>query len=698
MATKRASARPKKYKPDAVRKGFAPWFRGRETEDGEQPMFCPLCEDPSTSTSASASMNPDAGVWNCLKGEHGGSVFDLVQTLKRERGFSLRGHPSGSAASSRKASAPVPLPDQDKPYNWHDQMMLSQPDRLAYLTEQRGLTEATVARFKIGWDGERYTIPVRIGLGKWINARRYLPGASAKNKMLNVPGHGTAVLAFTEVLQGNSLPVLLCEGEWDALLAGQHGEGLYVAVTGTGGADSPPRDLSLLAGREVFVAYDADLAGERGAEKVAKALRAVGARVHIINPRGLGLPFTDTHGADISDWLRQYGGTAEKLLAEMERLREADANADSQDDVLTAIEALFLANDEARLTLIADVRTDDQILDMPPARYVIDGWLPVGFFSSFFGEPGARKTFVILDMLHHIRAGVPWHGHDVTRGATLLFEGEGLEQLQSRIIAWNEFHDHPDLAPGGAVSTPVDMTTPQGVASVARTVRDFERRYRVPVVAAAFDPLVEYMNGEENGEGMELVTRGLRALARYLDIAVIVGAHTNASGERARGGDHLRMRSGAHVRVETLKGDLVGLVQEKQKNGERRALQLMPNSFGSSLVLSKVASMSAAQYAADKFNGEANERAQSKIRLSETASARKSEKGDALLLDCVREHPGVVRGSLLNACTGQGVGKPALEVQLNALIDSGTIRVERTGTAKNAATRHYIADESGGDP
>src|SRR5690349_9559669 len=79
----------KKYKADTVRAAFSPYAVGPEN-DGEQRMFCPICEDPLSSNSPSASMNAESGVWNCLKGNHGGSIYNLVQDLKRERGFDIR--------------------------------------------------------------------------------------------------------------------------------------------------------------------------------------------------------------------------------------------------------------------------------------------------------------------------------------------------------------------------------------------------------------------------------------------------------------------------------------------------------------------------------------------------------------------------------------------------------------------------------
>lgn len=688
----RGGTRRRRYKPEYVRAVLDPWFDGPESE-GEQRMFCPLCEEPGVSSSASASLNIAEGKWNCLKTEeHGGTITGLITSLKKS-GIQIRAAQREERTIKNlraKSRAPQePLEGQNKPLSWHDQLGLRFPEQISYANEVRGVTFDTLQRAKIGFDGTRWTFPVR-QRGAWLQVKFIQYTSDGERAVSQTPGARAQLWPARFLFDEPTLPVLLCEGEWDALLAEQESEGRYVAVTGTGGAGTPPEDLSMLANREVFVGYDCDETGRKGAEKVAERLRDVGAEVHLLDLTRFGLPFTKNHGADISDFFRRHGGTADKLAAEFDRLRKDEP--EERDDVLREIEALFMAQDDARLSLIDEVRTLDDIANMPSARYIIDGWLPVGFFSDFFGEPGSKKTFAILDMLLHICAGQQWHGQDVTPGAALLFEGEGLEQLQSRAEAWQEYYDRPDLAPFGALSTPLDMTTPEGVARAVRTVRDWEAQNGCEVVCVGFDPLVEYMNGEENGEGMELVTRGLRALARYLDIAVVVGAHTNASGERARGGDHLRMRSGAHVRVESLKKGRTGLVQEKQKNGERLAMQFLPTPVVDSLVLSKFAKQSAAEYYASKFADDTEERAATKIKLSEETAAVKSSKGDDLLLTFVRENPGINKGKLVNSCIGNGIGKSALEARVDALVKDGLLRFERDGEGPRAAMRFYLAE------
>jgi putative DNA primase/helicase len=78
-----------------------------------------------------------------------------------------------------------------------------------------------------------------------------------------------------------TLPILwLCEGEADTICALSHG---LEAITATGGAGSWRPELSAyFAGRDVIIAYDADLAGYSGAHKVAARLAKVAERVRIL--------------------------------------------------------------------------------------------------------------------------------------------------------------------------------------------------------------------------------------------------------------------------------------------------------------------------------------------------------------------------------------------------------------------------------
>lgn len=378
------------------------------TGDGEMRMFCPICEVPGESRTPSASINPTLGKWHCLgKCSEGGSILALTQQL----GVKIRGSASRASTAKKKPALPEPLDDQTKPLYWHDKFMRGEcAEFLDFLTQERGLHPDTLAYFHIGADGERVTIPVYVR-SQCVNVRRYLPHATGgKQKMLNLPGHGSpAVLAFTETLAGNSLPVVVTEGELDALLLWQESAGRLAVVTGTGGAGTPPPDVSALRGREVWVAYDNDDAGRKGAEKFAARAKAAGAHVRVLDLARLGL---SGDGADVSDYLLR-GGTVEALLAEMERLRSDPETPRERFKVVSAA---------------------DLAAPVPPMQWLVRGVFPLDTYGVLAGEKKTLKTYTDLALALAVASGEPFLGEFTVPAAqpVLMYLGEGGERPTRR--------------------------------------------------------------------------------------------------------------------------------------------------------------------------------------------------------------------------------------------------------------------------
>jgi len=261
-----------------------------------------------------------ANCFHCAANDEMRDVLAAVAAMGIARGSVIRSVPKRQPATEPAFELPPALENQTLPFRWHDPFMVGKyPDELEWLQVARGLTLDTIERLRIGYDGQRYTFPIRYQ-GKWRNIRRYLAGGTPK--WMQLAGHGAALLYPTEELAGNTLPVLFCEGELDQALANQKSEGLYVAITGTGGAGNPPKDLSPLKGREVFIAYDLDSAGEKGARKLLEHLKDAGAIARILDLSDVGLSreTQDTAGPDITDFF-MLGGNAQYLHGEMVRLR-----------------------------------------------------------------------------------------------------------------------------------------------------------------------------------------------------------------------------------------------------------------------------------------------------------------------------------------------------------------------------------------
>lgn len=679
-----------KHRPADVRRDFARYFVGDESS-GEQRMYCPLCEDPATSKTPSASINAEQGEWNCLKtDEHGGSIADLVKQLKAEQGFNFRGQATNVAAVSRQ---PVklyadPLENQDAPHDCHAELFSGKrAAQLEYLLTERGLSAETLQRAKIGFDTRSYTIPVRKSGGSpWLQTK-FMRYAADGSKSVTQPGAISMFYPIEFLNQKPDLPVLVVEGEWDALKANQESDNLFVAVTGTGGGGTPPRDLSPLDGREVVIAYDCDKTGREGSVKLATQLRERGRcrSVHILDLTNFGLPSSETHGEDISDYFLKHKKTASMLLKEMERLQE---EPDEYDDIDRAMEAAFLELSAPRRSYFDSLLSEDDILARPPMSYIVEPFVPRGMASVAYGAPGSYKTFVAQDIGNHVRANMDWHGHPVAHGAVLLFEAEGTEQLQARILAWREYYNSPHLAKMRIQDEPLDLSSPLGAAAAVRTVRDLESAMGEKVELVLVDPAALYMSGSENEDGNRNLIIGLNAVAKYLNIGLLLIVHPNASGERARGTDHFRMLSGSYMRVEKLPDGRVGIVQEKVKNTSRHAVILRPEPVGPSIVLTSDERMSADEYDARKTTNAWQQKTSLKLSESAVTNTVKSTNAKQWIVELLTEKPGLSKTQILDALRGRDVGSPNLNAAREALIEDG--RIVTSNGPRNALLHHLV--------
>ncbi|GAI27437.1 unnamed protein product, partial [marine sediment metagenome] len=187
---------------------------------------------------------------------------------------------------------------------------LKAEDVLKWVIEKKGLTLNTIKKYKIGWDGNRNTIPIYDGKEVLRNIRRY--NQKKPEKMISFRTkkytYGTSRLyGLDELLKRKNEMIILTEGEWDKLLASQHG---FLSVTGTTGAGTfKPEWRRYFVGRDVAIIYDLDPEGRKGAENAARAILDVATSVKNVELRLKGT----RDEKDLSDYFLKLGATAEDL-------------------------------------------------------------------------------------------------------------------------------------------------------------------------------------------------------------------------------------------------------------------------------------------------------------------------------------------------------------------------------------------------
>lgn len=80
-----------------------------------------------------------------------------------------------------------------------------------------------------------------------------------------------------------------------------------------------------------------------------------------------------------------------------------------------------------------------------PNEYVIKGLLYRNSYAELFGEPGAGKTFVALDIAYHTAAGQPWMGCRVKQGLVLYLAYEGIGGMVKRAQALQQKYGDADV-------------------------------------------------------------------------------------------------------------------------------------------------------------------------------------------------------------------------------------------------------------
>lgn len=262
------------------------------SDKGEWSMHCPYHGD----SKRSASVNVNTEEWYC----HGCNAGGEARLMIRDRANWVL--PDNMVHETTSSGKPKEIITEAVIDGWAS-ALISNKEALSKLKNKRGLTTETIKRYEIGWDGRHYTIPVRDMAGEIVNVRRYdirVGPDSERRKIWSVEGMGTPTIFPTDQLERDTL--LICEGEFDALVAIQNG---IPAVTRTGTADHwKPEWGQLFRGKRVFVCHDMDSKGQHANDRVVANLRGKTLSTTVVH-----LPYevTEKNGKDLTDFFVEDG-------------------------------------------------------------------------------------------------------------------------------------------------------------------------------------------------------------------------------------------------------------------------------------------------------------------------------------------------------------------------------------------------------
>jgi len=372
------------------RQFYSRWVKLPDKQGPELMASCPWHADKKPSL----SVNIETGFYCCHSCGEAGDIFtfyakqhntDFATTLQRigqEYNLVEEAAPYGEAFISNNAKI-IPEAEVDK---WHAQL-LDSPKGMSYLRNKRGLTDATIATYKLGYvpSEKRISIPVRDSKGRCINIRLYKPNAGEEKMKSWGKGYGaTTLYPDPNIPKGK---VVLCEGEFDCLLARQNGIPCWTHTNGAG--SFPKQTAKLFTGRDVVVCYDIDQSGQDGAVNTAHILLPEAASIKIAK-----LPITEPENADITDFFVAHGKQLTEFQATLESA-EIYRNGNRPDVVWF------------------------EALDHHHTEWIRPGLLAKKAITITAGEPGAGKTTLSAELVYHIAVGEPHWGEPVVKGRTM---------------------------------------------------------------------------------------------------------------------------------------------------------------------------------------------------------------------------------------------------------------------------------------
>lgn len=212
--------------------------------------------------------------------------------------------------------------------------------------------------------------------------------------------------------------------------------------------------------------------------------------------------------------------------------------------------------------LLAEMLTLEQVKDQPPKKHLIKGLLLLDTESWMIGAPGAKKSFVALDMAAHVAAGREWQGRKVHQGPVVIIAAEGAGGIGARVKAWEK--EHGQLPVGVRIlPRPVQAADTQAWAVL---VKACERLAPVMVIGDTQARLTVGLE-ENSAKEMGIYIAAIGAIKRATKACVLSIHHTGRADRDARGSNAIDGAQDTELKVvassEKLRGELR---VEKQKD------------------------------------------------------------------------------------------------------------------------------------
>ncbi len=272
----------------------------------------------------------------------------------------------------------------------------------------------------------------------------------------------------------------------------------------------------------------------------------------------------------LADHITLPGYTVEQTAREMAKALEGArlkwAMPEPEDD---SVETEEQAREEA--DAIFELLDIEQLEAMPPPTWLVHEMVAEEGLTVIYGDPGAGKSFVALDMALRVAHAMEWHGTPARTAGVLYIAGEGVRGIGKRIKGWKREHAMEGVdAPFLLVPVAVQLLDTKERAKLLRTIDAAVERAAFPIGLIVIDTVSRALAGadENTQESMSAFVAACDEIRRHAGGALLAVHHSGKDKERGmRGSTVLLGGCDASIRVSKSE-QIVTLKTEKQKDAE----------------------------------------------------------------------------------------------------------------------------------
>jgi RecA-family ATPase len=199
-----------------------------------------------------------------------------------------------------------------------------------------------------------------------------------------------------------------------------------------------------------------------------------------------------------------------------------------------------------------------------PMRYIVEKLIACGSVNLFYGEPGSKKTYVLISLGVNAAMGKNWIGFNIPQPVKVLIidEDSGERRLTLRLGAAIRGEIGDETLPIEYVSlAQFKLDNPDDVTIVKALIESSGAQLVI------IDALADVMDGDENSkEFVQPVFIALRKIAEQTDAAIIIIHHSNKVGGY-RGSSAMKSKVDIMVKVTSEDGsDFINFETEKTRD------------------------------------------------------------------------------------------------------------------------------------